>query len=773
MSLRPPLLYRVVAAVSRPILYGPFRLRVQGTEHVPATGGYVLACNHLSNFDPWPLGMPLYPERWLRFMAKAELYWWPATYVLDAAGAFPVHRERADVEAVETAVRLAREGNVVVMFPEGTRRRKGLVKRHQARARSGAARIALLAAVPLVPAAVAGTDRLLCARTAAGGVRCPDRDGRSRRIRGHASGGAAGDRAADGAYRRAGGVLLSVLLAVDGDSFAHRAYHALPKSIRLNAVVGFTNMLTRLWQAERPDAVLVAWDTLSVPTYRHEAFEPYQSGRVFEESIVEQLEILPEVVSAFGFLVAKAPGYEADDFLAASAHEWPGDVLVATSDRDAFQLASERVTILQPVRGVSELVRIGPAEVRERYGVEPEQVPDLIALRGDPSDKLPGARGIGPKKAAQLLAQYGSLEAALADGRFAAEAEDLRLFRRIATHGRLRPPSSPRRNIPGVGGGVFLPRSARAQRSRRPCERPIDVLTHPALARLHPTGGHPERPERLAVLLAHQHIWSEGRAATVEELLLVPYGRARRARPRRRGCGLARRRHDLHRHDVRGGSARGGHRDRGGAPRRLRARPPTRPPRPRRPSDGLLRLQQRRGRRAGGAGAPRARAGRDRRLRRPPRERDGGDLPRRRQRPLRLAPPVAVLPGLGRPGRPGGDNAQRPAARRLRRRGVPRGVRARSSNRRCADSSPSWCSSRPASMRTAPTRSRTCASARTASASSRAAAGGCPTGSRRSSKAATTSRRCPASSTPRSTASELANACAGAQRLERSTLTGG
>jgi DNA polymerase I len=226
---------------------------------------------------------------------------------------------------------------------------------------------------------------------------------------------------------------VSVLLAVDGDSFAHRAYHALPKSIRLNAVVGFTNMLVRLWQAEQPDAVLVAWDTLSVPTYRHEAFEPYQSGRVFEESILEQLEILPEVVSGFGFLVAKAPGYEADDFLAAAAREWPGDVLVATSDRDAFQLASGRVTILQPTRGVSELARIGPAEVRERYGVDPEQVPDLIALRGDPSDKLPGARGIGPKKAAGLLAQYGTLEAALADGRFAAEAEDLRLFRRIAT----------------------------------------------------------------------------------------------------------------------------------------------------------------------------------------------------------------------------------------------------------------------------------------------------------------------------------------------------
>ena len=159
--MRPPLLYNVVAACSWPILRGLYRLRAKGTENVPESGGFVLACNHLSNFDPWPLGMPLWPKHWLRFMAKAELYWWPATYVLNAAGAFPVHRERADVEAVHTAVRLAQEGNVVVMFPEGTRRKKGLVKKHQARARSGAARIALDAGVPLVPAAVAGTDKLL------------------------------------------------------------------------------------------------------------------------------------------------------------------------------------------------------------------------------------------------------------------------------------------------------------------------------------------------------------------------------------------------------------------------------------------------------------------------------------------------------------------------------------------------------------------------------------------------------------------------------------
>jgi DNA polymerase-1 len=225
------------------------------------------------------------------------------------------------------------------------------------------------------------------------------------------------------------------LLAVDGDSFAHRAYHALPKSIRLNAVVGFANMLLGLWEAEQPRAVLVGWDSLGSPTYRNEAYEPYQSGREFEESLLEQLELLPQLSAALGFAIAKAPGYEADDFLAAavaSEEKRGGETLVATSDRDLFQLASPRTMILQPVRGVSEIARIGPAEVRERYGVEPEQVPDFIALRGDPSDKLPGAAGIGPKKAADILRQHTTLEDALAAGRFAAEAEDLRLYRRIA-----------------------------------------------------------------------------------------------------------------------------------------------------------------------------------------------------------------------------------------------------------------------------------------------------------------------------------------------------
>jgi 1-acyl-sn-glycerol-3-phosphate acyltransferase len=159
--VRPTSTYNAVAALSWPILHGLFRSHARGRENLPREGGFVLASNHVSSFDPWPLGMPLWPSRFLRFMAKSELYWFPLTLILNGAGAFPVRRGQADVEAIETAVRLAQEGNVVAMFPEGTRRRKGLVKRFQPRPRTGAARIALEAGVPLVPAAIKGTDRLL------------------------------------------------------------------------------------------------------------------------------------------------------------------------------------------------------------------------------------------------------------------------------------------------------------------------------------------------------------------------------------------------------------------------------------------------------------------------------------------------------------------------------------------------------------------------------------------------------------------------------------
>ena len=237
------------------------------------------------------------------------------------------------------------------------------------------------------------------------------------------------------------------LLVVDGDSFAHRAYHGLPKSIRrrgnkgAGAIVGFANFLLRPYETERPRAVMVAWDTLDVPTYRHRAFASYQSGRLFDTELREQLDVLPHFVAACGFVFAKSPEYEADDFLAAAVayeEQQGGEAIVATGDRDAFQLASQQTTILQPVRA-GEMARIGPKEVRERYGVEPEQVPDFIALRGDPSDKLPGARGVGPKSAAALLRRCGTLEDLLAQGRFKEQAEELRLYRWIATMDRSAP----------------------------------------------------------------------------------------------------------------------------------------------------------------------------------------------------------------------------------------------------------------------------------------------------------------------------------------------
>lgn len=231
------------------------------------------------------------------------------------------------------------------------------------------------------------------------------------------------------------------LLVIDGDSFAHRAYHGLPKSIRRNgnrgggAILGFANVLLRLFETEQPRAVLVGWDTLGSPTYRQRLFPPYQSGREFDAELLDQLELLPGFVAVCGFANAKAAGYEADDFLAAAVAEEErrgGLALVASGDRDAFQLASAATTILHPVKA-GEMARIGPAEVRERYGVEPGQVPDFIALRGDPSDKLPGARGIGPKGAASLLRRYGSLEQAIADDRFIEQADQLKLYKTIAT----------------------------------------------------------------------------------------------------------------------------------------------------------------------------------------------------------------------------------------------------------------------------------------------------------------------------------------------------
>jgi 1-acyl-sn-glycerol-3-phosphate acyltransferase len=151
--------YLLAAGISWPFVKVGFRLQARGTDNLPQ-GGFVLAANHTSNFDPWPLGIPLFPRRQLRFMAKSELFNPILKPILVAGGAFPVRRGEADVDAIHRATELVEDGQIVVMFPEGTRRKKGLRKKYEARAHTGTARIALAANVPLVPAAIKGTDRL-------------------------------------------------------------------------------------------------------------------------------------------------------------------------------------------------------------------------------------------------------------------------------------------------------------------------------------------------------------------------------------------------------------------------------------------------------------------------------------------------------------------------------------------------------------------------------------------------------------------------------------
>jgi DNA polymerase-1 len=204
------------------------------------------------------------------------------------------------------------------------------------------------------------------------------------------------------------------LLVIDGDSFAHRSYHALPKTIRRSdgkaagAILGFANFLLRIYDEEQPRAVIVGWDTLETPTKRHQMFPAYQSGREFDDALIEQLQVLPEFVAACGFATAKAPGFEADDFLAsavAAEERAGGSALVVSGDRDSFQLASQNTIILYPVRG-GELERLGPEEVRQRYGVDPKQVPTSSRFAAIPPTNCLARLGLGPSA---LLSWFGCM----------------------------------------------------------------------------------------------------------------------------------------------------------------------------------------------------------------------------------------------------------------------------------------------------------------------------------------------------------------------------
>jgi DNA polymerase I len=239
------------------------------------------------------------------------------------------------------------------------------------------------------------------------------------------------------------------LLVIDGDSLGHRAYHAMPAvegaaGRPVGLLLGFANALLACVRATTPRAVIVCMDT-RMPSYRHEILPAYQGQREpFADDLCEQLDRLPELAEAFGYAAAKLEPWEADDLLATSValeEARGGGALVLSSDRDTYQLVSDVTSTLHP-RPRGALERVDRAGVIERYGVEPEQVTSLIALRGDPSDNIPGARGIGQKTAAELLRRYGDLEGVIAHAgeltprqrdAVAGSADELRGYLEVAT----------------------------------------------------------------------------------------------------------------------------------------------------------------------------------------------------------------------------------------------------------------------------------------------------------------------------------------------------
>jgi DNA polymerase I len=214
----------------------------------------------------------------------------------------------------------------------------------------------------------------------------------------------------------------SPLLVIDGDSIGHRSYHAMPpvpddQGRPSGLLLGVANVLVSTYDLIEPRTVLLALDSRE-RSYRHELLPGYQGQRPpFPTDLTEQLDALPALAEAFGFVAAKVSPFEADDLLASGVERElasGGTAVVMTSDRDAYQLVSDRSTVLIPSKGGKPPERVDEAGVRERYGVSAAQVPELIALRGDPSDAIPGAKGIGAVSAAELLRRYDTLEGVIA-----------------------------------------------------------------------------------------------------------------------------------------------------------------------------------------------------------------------------------------------------------------------------------------------------------------------------------------------------------------------
>jgi len=261
------------------------------------------------------------------------------------------------------------------------------------------------------------------------------------------------------------------ILIVDGDALAHRAYHALGSITGstghpVGLLQGTISMLVAAWDLFEPRAMVVAIDS-RLPSERNVLWPAYQAQRdPFANDLIEQLDALPDLIRSFGVPAVRVDPWEADDVcatLVAREEAAGGSALVLTHDRDAFQLASAQTTIIRPVSGISDTELVDPAGVVERYGVSPAQVPDLIALRGDPSDNIPGARGIGAKTAAELLQRFGDLEGVIAHANeltpakaaaIASSAADLRRFHEIAVMRRDLPIVRPADHEPDWQAGA-------------------------------------------------------------------------------------------------------------------------------------------------------------------------------------------------------------------------------------------------------------------------------------------------------------------------------
>ncbi len=211
------------------------------------------------------------------------------------------------------------------------------------------------------------------------------------------------------------------IVVVDAYSLIFRAFFALPplttkEGVPTNAVYGFTTMLLKLFQEERPDLVVIAWDAPG-GTFRHQEYKEYKATRKqTPDDLLPQFKLVEEVVRTFNLPNYACPGYEADDVIACIARraaEAGIDTLVVTGDLDALQLVDGRIKVMMTRRGITDTKVYDAKALHERWGITPEQVVDFKALKGDPSDNIPGVPGIGEKTAAALVQQFGSIEALL------------------------------------------------------------------------------------------------------------------------------------------------------------------------------------------------------------------------------------------------------------------------------------------------------------------------------------------------------------------------